>query len=90
MSNEVITEKRTKKHALTILHCKLTFTSSLNLKCRLTNNDIATVYIGLCILLFIITVKATQQMMCEIIFIIHVSMRNNAEAYVSHIMCETW
>ena len=56
----------------------------------LTNNDIATVYIGLCILLFIITVKATQQMMCEIIFIIHVSMRNNAEAYVSHIMCETW
>ena len=38
----------------------------LNLKCLLTNSDIATVYNDLCILLFILTLKATQGMMREI------------------------
>ena len=37
-----------------------------------TNSDIATVYIDLCILLFILTLKATQQMMRERIFIMRV------------------
>ena len=56
----------------------------------LINNDIATIYIDICILLFIFTLKATQQLMPEIIFIMLVSLRNNAEACVSHIMHETW
>ena len=38
----------------------------------LTNSDIVTVYIDLCILLFILTLKATQQMMHETIFIMRV------------------
>ena len=56
----------------------------------LTNSDIATTYIDLCILLFILTLKVTQRMMHEIIFIIRVNVRNNAEACVSRIMRETW
>ena len=56
----------------------------------LTNSDIATIYIDLCILLFILTLKVTQRMMHEIIFIIRVNVRNNAEACVSRIMRETW
>ena len=44
--------------------------SSLNLKCMLTNSDFATVNIDLCILLFILTLKTTQWMIREIIFII--------------------
>ena len=69
---------------------KFTFISSLNLKVMLTNSGIATSYIDLCILLFILTLKATQWLMHEIIFIMRVSGRNNAEVCVSHIMCETW
>ena len=56
----------------------------------LTNKGIATIYIDICILLFILTLKATEQLMPEIIFIIRVSVRNNAEACVSRITCETW
>ena len=56
----------------------------------LTNSEIATIYIDICILLFILTLKATQQIMPEIIFIMRVSMRNNAEVCVSLIMRETW
>ena len=56
----------------------------------LTNSDIATIYIDLCILLFILTLKVTQRMMHEIIFIIRVNVRNNAEVCVSRIMRETW
>ena len=56
----------------------------------LTKNEIATVYIGLCILLFILTLKATQRMMHEITFITRVSVRNNAEACFSRIMRGTW
>ena len=55
----------------------------------LRNSGIATFYIDICILLFILTLKATQQLMPEIIFIIRVSVRNNAEACVSRIMRET-
>ena len=40
-------------------------------------------------LLFILTLKATQQL-CEIIFIMHVNVRYKAEACVSHIMRGTW
>ena len=64
----------------------------------LTNSDIAAVYIDLCILQFILTLKSTQRMMHEIIFIMLVNfiMRVKrekqcwAEACVSHIMRETW
>ena len=56
----------------------------------LTNSGIATIYIDICILLFILTLKATQQLMPEILFIMYVSVRNNAEACVSRIMHETW
>ena len=56
----------------------------------LTNSFIATIYIDLCILLFILTLKATQPQMRAIIFIMHVDVRNNAEACVSPIMRETW
>ena len=55
----------------------------------LTKSDIATVYIDRCIL-FILTLKATQWMMREIIFIMRVSVRNNAKMCVSRIMHETW
>ena len=48
---------------------KFAFISSLNLKCMLTNSGIATILIDLSILLFILTLKATQWMMCEIVFI---------------------
>ena len=44
----------------------------------LTNSDIGTVYSGCCVLV-ISTLKATKRMMCEIIFIMRVSVRNNAE-----------
>ena len=56
----------------------------------LTNSGIDTIYIDICILLFILTLKATQQLMPKIIFIMRVSMRNNAEVCVSRIMRETW
>ena len=56
----------------------------------LTNSGIATSYIYICILLFILTLKATQQLMPEIIFIMCVSVRGNAEASVSLITHETW
>ena len=46
----------------------------------LTNSDIVTIHIDFCILLFILTLKATQWMMREIIFIMRVNVRNNAEA----------
>ena len=46
----------------------------------LLNIGIATIYIVLCILLFILILKATQQLMIEI-FIMHVCMRINAEAW---------
>ena len=39
---------------------KLTFMSSLSLKSMLTNSGIATAYIDLFILLFILTLKAAQ------------------------------
>ena len=50
----------------------------------LTNSEIATIYIDICILLFILTLKATEQLMPEIIFIIRMSVRNNAEACLTH------
>ena len=56
----------------------------------LTNSDIATIYIDLWILLFILTLKATRRMMCEIIFIMRVMVRNNTEAFVSRIIRQTW
>ena len=46
------------------------------------NIGIATIYIVLCILLFVLILKATQRLMIEI-FIMRVCVRNNAEA------CET-
>ena len=55
----------------------------------LTNRSIATIYNDLGILLFILTLKATQWLIGEIIFIRCVSVRNNAEVCVS-CMCETW
>ena len=55
----------------------------------LGNIGIATIYIDPCIALFIFTLKATRQITCEKIFIMCVSVRNNAEACVSHIMHET-
>ena len=55
-----------------------------------TNSGIATIYIDICILLFILTLKATQQLMPEIIIIMRVSVGNNAESCVSRIMRETW
>ena len=48
----------------------------------LTDSDIATVNIDLCVLLFILTLKATQLMMCEIISIMHVRVRNDPGGYV--------
>lgn len=40
-------------------------------------------------LLFILTLKATQQL-CEIIFIMHVNVKYKAEACVSRILRGTW
>ena len=56
----------------------------------LTNSGIDTIYIDICILLFMLTLKAKQQIVSEIIFIMHVSMRKNAELHVSRIIRETW
>ena len=56
----------------------------------LTNSGIATVYIDLCILLFLLTLKATLQLMHEIIFVMSVNARNNAEACVPCKMYEMW
>ena len=56
----------------------------------LTNSGIDTLYIDICILLFILTLKVKQQIMPEIIFIMRVSVRNNAELRVSRTMRETW
>ena len=55
----------------------------------LTDSGIDIIYIDICILLFILTLKATQQLMPGIMFIMHVSVRNNAEVCVSPIMLET-
>ena len=56
----------------------------------LTKSDIATIYIDLWILLFILILKATQRMKREKVFIMRVSVRNNAEACVSRTIRETW
>ena len=56
----------------------------------LTNSGIDTTYIDICILLLILTLKATQQLMPERIYIMHVGVRNNAEVCVSCIIHETW
>ena len=56
----------------------------------LTNSGIDTIYIDICILLFMLALKAKQQIVSEIIFIMHVSMRKNAELHVSRIIRETW
>ena len=50
----------------------------------LTNSGVATIFIDICILLFMLTLKATQQLMPEILFIMYVSVRNNAEACLTH------
>ena len=55
----------------------------------LANSGIATTYLDLSILLSKST-EVTKQLMGEIIFIMRVSVRNNAEACVSRIMRETW
>ena len=55
-----------------------------------TSSSIATIYTNLCVLLFILTLNATQWMMREIIFIMHMSVRNDAEECVSRIMRENW
>ena len=52
----------------------------------LTNSGIATIYIDIYILLFILTLKVTPQLMPEIVFIIRVSVINNAEACVLRTM----
>ena len=44
----------------------------------LTNSGIDTIYIDICILLFILTLKATQQLVPEIIFIMHVCLTYDA------------
>ena len=54
------------------------------------SGGIATIFVDLCILLCILTLKATQQLMHEVIFIVPVSLRNNAEACLSCIMHKTW
>ena len=55
----------------------------------LTSSGIATNYIDIYILLFILTLKVTQYLMREIILVMIVSVGNNAEACVLHIMRET-
>ena len=55
-----------------------------------TNSGIAAIYVAVFILLLTLTLKATQQPILEIIFIMRVSVRNNAEACVSRIILETW
>ena len=55
----------------------------------LTKSSIAAIYIDLFILLLTLTLKTTDQLMGEIIFIMRVSVRNNAMACVSRIMRET-
>ena len=50
----------------------------------LTNSGIATVYVDICILLFILTLKARQQLMPEIIFIMRVSLRKKMLRHMSH------
>ena len=54
------------------------------------SGGIATIYVDLSILLCILTLKVTQQLMHEVIFIVPVSLRNNAEACLSCIMHKTW
>ena len=49
----------------------------------LRNSGIARINIDICVLLFTLTLKAIQKLMHEIVFIMHVSMRNNAEVCVS-------
>ena len=54
-----------------------------------SDSSITTIYIYLSISMFILTSKATQQLMCETI-IMCVSMRNNVEPGVSCIMRKIW
>ena len=87
--------RKNRKNALINTHSpfyieKFAFISCLNLKCMLTNSGIATIFTDLYILLFVLTLKATQRLMREITFIVHVSERNDADACVSRIMRETW
>ena len=56
----------------------------------LTNSGIDTIYIDICILLFILTLKAIHKLIPEIIFIMRVSLRSIADMYASCIMRETW
>ena len=56
----------------------------------LANSSIAKYFIDSRILLFILTLKATQGLIREIIFIVRVSVRNTSEACSSRIMRETW
>ena len=49
----------------------------------LRNSGIARINIDICVLLFTLTLKAIQKLMHEIVFIMHVGMRNNAEVCVS-------
>ena len=51
----------------------------------LRNSGITTIYIGLCILLFILTVKTTQRLMSEIIFIMRVNVMYNVLCEITHI-----
>ena len=58
----------------------------------LTSSGMAIIYLDLftvIFLLFILTLKATEQLR-EIIFMMHVNVRYKAEACVSHIMRGTW
>ena len=86
MSNELITEKQLVNTPSSFFIVKFAFISSLNLKHMLTNSGIATIYIDIYILLFILTLKVTPQLMPEIVFIIRVSVINNAEACVLRTM----
>ena len=56
----------------------------------LTNSDITTIHVALCITLFILTLNTTERLMGEITFFMHVKVRNNVAASVSRIMRETW
>ena len=87
MSHEVIKKKVLVNSHSPFYIVKFAFISNLNLKCMLRNSGITTIYIGLCILLFILTVKATQRLMSEIIFIMRVNVMYNVWCEILHI---TW
>ena len=87
MSHEVIKKKVLVNSHSPFYIVKFAFISNLNLKCMLRNSGITTIYIGLCILLFILTVKTTQRLMSEIIFIMRVNVMYNVLCEITHI---TW